>query len=370
MPEEEHDSMAAAAESTRPPSKLLASLRKLAPGTAFREGLENILRARTGALIVVGEAMATRGLIDGGFRLDIDLTPSHLYELSKMDGAIILSGDASRILFANVQLLPDSTIPSGETGIRHRTAERTARQTGELVVAISQRRNLITLYQGPLKYVLKDVSVILAKANQAVQTMDKYRGILEAALANLTALELEDLVTLGDVAVSVQRAEMLLRIEGEVEGYITELGTEGRLVGMQTEELAGDVGEEYHLTLRDYCLPGEPEVAERLREEIGRLSSEELLDPATVGRHLGYTVTPGFLDQPVMPRGYRVLSQIPRLPWPVIDNLVKVFGSLPRIVAASTEELDAVEGIGEVRAKAIKDGLRRLRDKVIIDRQL
>ncbi|MHB8927301.1 MAG: DNA integrity scanning diadenylate cyclase DisA [Bacillota bacterium] len=358
------------AESTRPPARLLASLKKVAPGAAFREGLENILRARTGALIVVGETMAERGLIDGGFRLGVELTPSHVYELSKMDGAIILNGDASRILFANVQLLPDPTIPSGETGIRHRTAERTARQTGDLVVAISQRRNLITIYQGTLKYVLKDVSVLLAKANQAVQTMEKYRGILESALANLSALELEDLVTMSDVVTVIQRAEMLLRIEAEVEGYITELGTEGRLVGMQTEELAGDVAAECYLALRDYCQPSEPEVAERLRDEISRLTPEELLDAATIGRLLGYAPAAGFLDQPVTPRGYRVLSQIPRLPAPVVDNLVASFMSLPRIVSASIEDLDAVEGIGEVRAKAIKDGLRRLRDKVIIDRQM
>lgn len=369
MPEDERE-LSTKAEPARPQAKLLASLKKVAPGTALREGLENILRARTGALIVVGETMAQQGRIDGGFRLGVDLTPSHVYELSKMDGAIILSGDASRILFANVQLEPDSSIPSGETGIRHRTAERTARQTGDLVIAISQRRNLITIYQGPLKYVLKDVAVILAKANQAIQTMEKYHGILEAALANLSALELEDLVTLGDVAVVIQRAEMLLRIQAEIGGYITELGTEGRLVGMQTEELAGDVGTDCYLAIRDYCQPGQDQVAARLREEISRLSAEELLEPATIGRLLGYSPVAGFLDQPVTPRGYRVLAEIPRLPGPVIDNLVGSLVILPRIVAASIEELDAVEGIGEVRAKAIKDGLRRLRDKVIIDRQL
>ncbi|MHB8944978.1 MAG: DNA integrity scanning diadenylate cyclase DisA [Bacillota bacterium] len=370
MPEDERELSTTKTGPTRPPAKLLASLKKVAPGTALREGLENILRARTGALIVVGESMSHRGLIDGGFRLGVELTPSHIYELSKMDGAIILTDDASRILFANVQLVPDSSIPSGETGIRHRTAERTARQTGDLVVAISQRRNLITIYQGPLKYVLKDVSVILAKANQAIQTMEKYHGILEAALANLSALELEDLVTLGDVATVVQRAEMLLRIQAEVEGYITELGTEGRLVGMQTEELAGDVSSDCYLAFRDYCRPAENEVAEQLREEVSRLTPEELLDPATIGRLLGYPQAAGFLDQPVTPHGYRVLAEIPRLPGPVIDNLVSSFRTLPRIVSATIEDLDAVEGIGEVRAKAIKDGLRRLRDKVIIDRQM
>ncbi|HEY3315086.1 MAG TPA: DNA integrity scanning diadenylate cyclase DisA [Bacillota bacterium] len=373
MPEDEREpnqAQTTAATARTPSRQLLSSLRKLAPGTAFREGLESILRARTGALIVVGEAMAERGLLDGGFKLGIDLTPSHLYELSKMDGAIITNADASRILYANVQLLPDPAIPSGETGIRHRTAERTARQTGDLVVAISQRRNVITLYQGTVKYVLKDVSVILAKANQAVQTMEKYRGILEAVLTNLSALELEDLVTLADVVTVIQRSEMLLRIESEVEGYITELGTEGRLVGMQAQELAGDVASNYYLTIRDYCLPPEPGVAEHGRPELGALSSEDLLDPAIIGRIIGYPPAPGFLDRPVTPRGYRILSQIPRLPAGVIDNLVDAFGQLPRTVSASIEELDAVDGIGEVRAKAIKDGLRRLRDKVIIDRQM
>ncbi len=370
MPEEPQNNYVEEVRATNPPARLLSSLRKLAPGTAFREGLESILRARTGALIVVGENMAEKGLIDGGFRLGVELTPSHLYELSKMDGAIILSADASKILYANVQLVPDPAIPSGETGIRHRTAERAARQTGELVVAISQRRNIITLYQGPVKYVLKDVSVILAKANQAVQTMEKYRGVLEAALTNLSALELEDLVTLSDVVAVIQRAEMLIRIEAEVAGYITELGTEGRLVSMQAEELAGDVASECFLTLRDYSVPADPGTAERLRREIGQLPTGDLLDPGTIARSLGYTPASGFLDQPVTPRGYRILSQIPRLPAAVVDNLVGAFGNLPRAVAASIEELDAVDGIGEVRAKAIKDGLRRIRDKVIIDREI
>lgn len=164
--------------------QMLKTVWMLAPGTMLYEGLENILRARTGALIVVGDSEQVLDLVDGGFRIDSEMRPTSLYELAKMDGAIVLSTDGKRILFANAQLNPDPLIPTFETGTRHRTAERVAKQTGELVISISQRRNVITLYKGNLKYVMRDVSVILAKANQALQTLEKYKSVMEQALTN------------------------------------------------------------------------------------------------------------------------------------------------------------------------------------------
>lgn len=172
----------------------------IAPGTPLREGLDNVLGAKTGALIVIGYDEGVREIVDGGFHIDCPFTPAYLYELAKMDGAIILSNDGKRILYANAQLVPDSAIPSTETGIRHRTAQRTARQTGKLVVSISQRRNIITLYKGNFRYALKDMGVILTKANQAIQTLEKYKSVLDQTTTNLTALEFEELVTLSEVA--------------------------------------------------------------------------------------------------------------------------------------------------------------------------
>lgn len=345
-------------------------LRQVAPGTPLREGLESILRARTGALIVIGDSAEVMKLVDGGFRLDSEFLPASLYELAKMDGALILSHDARRILYANATLVPDSSIPSTETGIRHRTAERVARQTGTLVISISQRRNIISLYKGTMRYVLRDISVILTKANQALQTLEKYKSVLDQALTNLSALELEDLVTVSDVVLVVQRTEMVLRIVAEIERYISELGTEGRLVSMQLEELVVNVGEESGLIIRDYAVLGENRTLDTIREHMAGWDSEDLLDLPTIVRIMGLGATPSALENPVSPRGFRLLRKIPRLPMPVTENLVNHFGTLQKVLRATIEELDEVEGIGEVRARAIKEGLRRLREQTMLERHV
>lgn len=382
---------------------LMAVLKMVAPGTAFREGLENILRAKTGALIVVGDSEDVLGIVDGGFNINCPLTPSRVYELAKMDGAIVLSKDAERILIANAQLIPDPTIASFETGTRHRTAERVARQTGKLVVCISKRRDIISLYRGNLKYVLEDIRVIFSKGNQAIQTLEKYRTVLDQALANLNALEFDDLVTLADVTTVLQRIEMMLRIEHEVEGYICELGTEGRLFNMQLEELMSGVKEEGLLIIRDYIdedlikdavsevelrpedVPDKQEkpkgrdrdkkrsrefIAQEIMNELIELSSDDLLNLSAISKALGHGSTLNALDLSLTPRGYRLLRKIPRLPMPVIENLVQVFNNFQSVSLATIDALDEVEGIGEVRAKAIKDGLRHLRDRVGLERRI
>lgn len=355
-------------------TRLMRILKLVAPGTPLHEGLESILRARTGALIVVGDSPEVMALVDGGFHIDIELHPTRLYELAKMDGAIILSADAKRILWANVQLTPDPMIPSFETGTRHRTAERVATQTGALVISISQRRNVITLYASSLKYVLQDVGVILAKANQALQTLEKYKNVFEEALVNLTALEFEDLATTQDVARVIQRSQMVSRIAKEIEKYVWELGTEGRLVNMQLEELMSNIEDEGRLVLRDYYVPREgedpTEGANAVWEQLSGWSAEDLLDSSLLARALGYGTAGNAADIAVTPRGYRISAKIPRLPMPVIENLVRKFATLPRILEASIEELDEVDGIGEVRARGIREGLRRLREQTLLDRRL
>jgi len=345
-------------------------LRLVSPGTPFREGLENVLRAKTGGLIVCGYSPEVMDIVDGGFSINCDFSPNYLYELAKMDGAIILSEDLKRILFANTQLIPDSSISSSETGIRHRTAERVAKQTGKLVVSISQRRNVITLYQGHLRYSLKDMGVILTKANQAIQTLEKYKAVLDQALTDLSAAEFEELVTLHDVVNVIQRAHMVLRIKAEINRYINELGNEGRLVSMQLQELVAGVEEETFLILKDYMRePLDVEKVEAL-EVLMRVSDNELLEDHQVVRMLGYPYTSAMMEETMSPRGFRVLSKIPRLPTLIINNLVEKIGDLPNVLMATIEELDEVDGIGEVRARTIKEGLKRIREHVLIDRHI
>lgn len=345
-------------------------LRLVAPGTPFREGLENVLRAKTGALIVVGYSPEVMMLVDGGFSINCEFSPNYLYELAKMDGAIIVSEDMQRILYANTQLIPDSSIPSTETGIRHRTAERVAKQTNKLVVSISQRRNVITLYLGDLRYSLKDIGVILTKANQAVQTLEKYKVVLDQSLINLAALEFEEMVTLHEVSNVIQRVEMVLRIKAEIIKYINELGSEGRLVNMQMEELVGKVDEEAILLLKDYARDPDDETVREIKANLKRLTNEELLEPHHIIRLLGYPNTNTVMDEPVSPRGYRLLSRIPRLPSLIIGNLIERFVDFPSVMMATIEQLDEVDGIGEVRARTIKEGLKRIQKQVLVDRHI
>ncbi|MBD1382790.1 DNA integrity scanning diadenylate cyclase DisA [Metabacillus arenae] len=343
-------------------------LQFIAPGTPIREGIENVLRAKTGGLIVMGYNERTKEVVDGGFYINSSFSPAHLYELAKMDGAIILSDSGHKILYANAQLVPNSTISSSETGMRHRTAERVAKQTGNLIIAISQRRNVITLYYGDIRYSLKDIGVILTKANQALQTLEKYRAVLEHSLRNLGALEFEELVTFREVLQVLHRMEMVLRIKSEINDYVNELGTEGQLVRLQLRELLTELEEDAALLIKDYVFEKVQDPFAIL-QQLQELSSFELLEDSVLLKLLGYSHYTN-LEDTVVPRGYRVLHKIPRLPSTVIGNLVNKFNNLKLISSASVEQLDDVDGIGEVRAKKIKKGLTKLQDQYLLDRQI
>lgn len=346
---------------------LLPSLRAVAPGTLIRDGIENILRAKTGGLIVIGGEPEISEIIEGGFEINVPVTATRLYELAKMDGAILLDEKAEMIWRANVQLVPQASIPSDETGIRHRNAEKTARQTGAMVLTVSQRRSVITLFRGSLKFALLDTGVILIKANQAIQTLEKYRSVLVKALADLTVLEFEDLVTVNDVVRVVQREEMVRRIVSELDLYLAQLGSEGRLVAMQMEELLANVYEDGKMVLLDYACQDEKGL-EQLSRVLRNLDGEELLEATAVSKVLGLGSSQSALDLTINPRGYRILNELPRLPFPIIKNMIQYFGSLQKILAADTEQLDQVDGIGEIRARAVKNGLLRLREQSLLDR--
>ncbi|OFI06922.1 DNA integrity scanning protein DisA [Clostridium acetireducens DSM 10703] len=347
--------------------ELMDILKIMAPGTQLREGLENVLRAKTGGLLVLGDSEQILNLVDGGFTINAEYSPSYVYELAKMDGAIVLSSDLKRIICANAQLIPGSSIPTYETGTRHRTADRVAKQTGNIVIAISQRRNVITVYKGNVKYVLRDSSVILGKANQALQTLEKYVSVLDRVVNNLNILEFKDLVTLFDVTTAIQRTEMVMRIVGEIELYICELGNEGRLISMQLDELVKYIEQDGILLIRDYC-KNNMDYTE-IYNQIQKTTSQELLELESISKSLGYIGVP-LVDTLISPRGYRMLNKIPRIPSNVIENVVKNFKELKEVMEASYEQLDKVEGIGEIRAKAIKNGLRRLREEMILDKQI
>lgn len=351
-------------------AELLNTLKMLAPGTPLREGLDNVLKSKTGGLIVIGDSQDVLDIVEGGFSINCEYSPSYLYELAKMDGAIIISSDLKKILYANTQLVPDPSIPTQETGTRHRTADRTAKQTTALVISISQRRNIITLYKGNTKYMLRDTPIILAKANQAIQTLEKYRSVLDQAMNNLSALEFEDLVTLYDVATAIQRTELVLRIVREVERYIYELGNEGSLISMQKNELVSNVEMDGIYLIKDYHISGDEAVHKDAQWAISLMTDDELLNLSSICKALGYQDDIEVLDELITPRGYRILSKIPRLPGSIINNLVQALGSFQSILKASISELDGVEGIGEVRARNIRDGLKRLQEQVLLERHI
>lgn len=342
----------------------------VAPGTALREGIDNVVPAHTGALIVMGEEDELSFLFSGGIKLDIDYSPAMLYQLAKLDSAIILSSNATKITWANVQLMPDPTILSTETGTRHRTAERVSKQTSALVISISQSRNVVALYMNGAKYILEDIPDVLAKANQALATLDKYRSRFEKVSTRLTALEFEGGVALHDVLTVVQRAELVTRMAAEIERYIVELGTEGRLIEMQLEETMVGVAGEKAALIRDYLVEDSEERLMMVLNMMVRLPHQDLVDYGRLAELLGYDRKVNTLDYPVTPRGYRILGRIPRLPRLVIQNIVAEFGGLDEMLAAMDSELESVEGVGGVRAKDIREGLGRLQEINLVDRYL
>jgi diadenylate cyclase len=335
-------------------------LRKVAPGTRLREGLDMVLAARTGALVVIGDEPGVAELCTGGFLIDTPFTPQRLFELAKMDGAIILDDNAERIIRANAHLVPDSTLPTSETGMRHRTAERVSRQTSALVISVSQRREVVNLYLRGRRLTLEDTEVLLAKASQALQTLQNYRTRLGEVLDRLTHLEFDDLVTLGDVAEAVGRFEMVRRVSHEVVRYIGQLGTDGRLVQMQADELTAGLDEQYILLVRDYASDPSLRHASNVQLRLAELPLERILEPDAVAHELGLTASDR-AEQHLRARGYRVLAQIPMLPATVVSRIVERFGALPLILQATAADLDEVDGVGTRRAKAIVNGLARIR---------
>ena len=356
----------------------------VAPGTPLREGLDRILQAKRGALVVVGDDPAVLSICTGGFLLDAEFSPQRLSELAKMDGAIILAHDASRIARANVHLVPKASIPTSETGTRHRTAERVARSIDVPVVTVSEAMSTIAVFRNDRKHTIPPSGWLLDRAAQALSTLQRFKTRFDLALVLLSTLEVEDTVTVRDVVAVLQPGEMLVRIADEVEGYLVELGDDGRLIGLQLEELVGGSEDSIRQVIRDYvshpptrhdgAKASRRGVAERglpvtqAIDRLNRLSTDELLDSLVVAGALGLGTTDLGLDEGLEARGYRILGRLPRLSDTIIDRIVDQFASLPRIMAASPSELEKVGGIGGAKARSVKDGLARLVEASILER--
>jgi diadenylate cyclase len=350
--------------------RLLRALDTVAPGNPLREGIDNIVHASTGGLILVSDPEEVSFMFSGGIRIDVDYSPALLYQLAKMDGAVVLEPDTYRIMWANVQLMPDPTILSKETGTRHRTAERVSKQTKALVIAISQRRDVVSLYVEGMKYILEDISRVLSRANQGLATLEKYRERLHQVSTRLTQLEFTGAAVLHDVLSVLQRVELVTRMAAEVERWIIELGSEGRLIEMQLEELVRGVFSERVALVRDYAVDASEHEIERATAGLAELSHSELLTPAHLAEHLGYDRKAGAFDFPVVPRGFRALSRVPRLTRLVAQRIVDEFGDLDAILDATEADLAAVDGVGEARAAEIRESLRRSGEVDLVDRAL
>jgi len=380
------------------------ALALVAPGSPLRDGLNRVLLAKRGALVVVGDGPAVLSICTGGFLLDAEFSPQRLGELAKMDGAIILAADASRIARANVHLVPRASIPTSETGTRHRTAERVARSIDVPVISVSEAMATIAVFRNDAKHTLPPTSRVVERASQALSTVQRFKARFDLAVVTLSTLEVEDTVSVRDVVAVLQPGEMVVRFGHEIEGYLVELGEDGRMIGLQLEELGSGVEETLALAVRDYVVdhgpppgdgdgrgrrarpgtkePGTKESgtkeptraagptagAERALAALHALSAEALLDPARVAATLGLGSDPLSLDAGVESRGYRLLSRLPRVSDVIIERIVHQFLTLPRILQASLGDLETVGGVGGAKARSVKDGLARMVEASILER--
>ncbi|MFQ4147956.1 DNA integrity scanning diadenylate cyclase DisA [Arthrobacter sp. LAPM80] len=352
-----------------PEEALKATLARVAPGTPLRDGLERILRGRTGALIVLGSDKTIESLCSGGFEIGIDFAATSLRELAKMDGAIVCDKDATKILRAAVQLVPDPSIETQESGTRHRTAERVAIQTGVPVVSVSQSMQIIALYVDGLRYVLEGSEKVLARANQALATLERYRARLDQVTSSLSALEIEAMVTVRDVAITLQRHEMVRRISEEIAQYVLELGVDGRLLSLQLEELSTTRGSGADTVIRDYTDPETTDVDAAV-VALQEIDQADLIDLNLIASIVGLPSGNDALEAIIQPRGYRLVSGLKAVPRAVAGRLVDHFGGLQNLMAATIDELMMVDGIGELRARNVREGLSRIAEASLLDRFL
>ncbi len=339
--------------------ELVSTLKLLSPGTSLREGIDYIIQANTGGLIVIGDSPELLNLTEGGFRINCPYTPMRLSELAKMDGAIILSTDMKRIVRANVTLRISPSIASKETGLRHRAAEKFAKETGNVVLAVSRRRNTLTLYRRHQHYLFRDRPILISGANQAMLAINQYVKTMQNALAALNWAELSGTVTLSNVITAIQVCERVRRTEYELNRYRIELGTEAQSLQLIPSELTTEI-ERAQLIIKDYYREEEKDEFQAYENILG-LDAVNLATESNISVALGYPQDVYRYVEPLEPRGYRMLSQIPRIPMNIVENIVQRFKKLESIITASIDTLQYVDGVGKTRASAIKEALLQMK---------
>jgi diadenylate cyclase len=351
--------------------RLIEILEQVAPGTELREAIDRILQVGTGALMVIGDLEELRHIMSGGFSINCEFTAPRLFELAKMDGGVMLSKDRKFISWANVHLVPDPAIPTHEAGTRHRTAERVARgHRNAFVIAISEKMNTVSLYFGDEHFTLESIPLVLAKADQALETLSRYKARLDKEYAQLNALEIEDMVILRNVIRMIERNEMVVRIADEIRFQASELGKDGRLISLQLNELMAGVQKLRRLLVRDYLLPRDKRGPDEIMDDLDNLSGDDLMEDVVMSKVLGYRGSAELMNKLIRPRGYRILSMIPGVPGNVAEKVIERFDNLKNIMRASPALLDEVEGVGERRALAIKEGLDRISESIMMDAYL
>lgn len=342
-----------------PRSAIRRYLKLLAPGTQLRAGLDRILLGRTGALIVLGNNSKVQRACSGGYQLNVECTEQNLRELAKLDGAIILSNDLTRIIMAGVHLVPSGDLPTSETGTRHRSADRTAQQAGVPVVTVSASMNTVSLFHDGRRHPVETVAQVISRANQTLATLSRVVTRLLDQLDQFTLLEIGEQVTLRDLTHVAHRLELTRRLSAEMQFHADILGVEGRLVSLQHAELASHFDGLADLLTDDYAHHlDDPADFDLLA--LHNFSPEELFSSGLVAERLGFPVGAN-LEQPLETRGVRLLSRVGRLPSPMVHKLVERY-SLQEMFGASVSQLMEIDGIGPRRARQIRDALLRITD--------
>jgi diadenylate cyclase len=324
-------------------------LKKVAPGTPLRDAISLIVQQESGALVVLGTDPLMESLISGGFRLaDADFSSQRLAELAKMDGAILLDATGDQILAANVQLNPDTNIETHETGMRQRTAERVARQTGRPVIAVSEGRETATVYVGDHRYNLQTTTMLLAQANQSMLTLERFRRQLAESEADLTRSEVAGTTLVRDLVWLFQRAALVLHLGVELDRYAVEMGAEGQLLRLQIGDLVWGVDQLLELVYRDYT--GSRAKSPKALATLRSLGLGDLDDLASVAS----AVDIGPMDASVRPRGLRALAGMPRLPEALSSALLSEFDGLEAMLRADVSDFEAIDGIGRSRARQLR----------------
>ena len=303
------------------------AIRLTAPGQPIRAALDMIIAGHLGALICVGDEESVLAAGNDGFPLNISFTSNRLFELSKMDGAIVIDGDVTQILRANFHLNPDPSLATSETGMRHRTAARMSVLTDAIVISVSSRRAVVNVYVHGKSYQIQTVPEIMSSVNQLVSTLQTTRTQLDRKLLHLTGLELDDYVTLADITDIFSSFEILQQSKAELKRCIVKLGTQGKIVRMQLEQLAGEsIDNEYDLMIRDYARDSSEENARRIREKFADMTPRDLTNPQRVAEVLGYDDLDE--DSVMTPLGLRTLSQVSVVRDGVAERIVDEYGSL------------------------------------------